>query len=303
MSQDHNKYTELAVHVARRAFEKAKSMPGFTDDYLKAAAKEVADESIKENSKLPPRLARDVSWEAFQKAKSLDMQSADIEAEARAVARAVLDQREEKKTDDQGKLMQHRSWDFLFIVSEFIMMILYALGTKYHYGALGKQADPSLLGAHNFHATKEVAVSFAMWVDVHTMIFIGFGFLMVFLKAHSWSSVGFNYLIAAWTIQCGVLLGSFFRKALVDGFSEKIELSLEALLEGDFCAAACLITMGALLGKTTFTQLFFLVTCESVWYSVNMVLVLNILKCHDVGGAMTIHMFGAYFGLAATYFF
>jgi ammonium transporter Rh len=231
------------------------------------------------------------------------MQKADINAEALAVARAVVDKREEKKVDDESRLMQHRGWDTLFIVSEIIMMILYALCTKYHFGASAEKADPSLVDAHNAHATEEVAVSFAMWVDVHTMIFIGFGFLMVFLKCHSWSSVGFNYLIAAWTIQCGILLGSFFRKALVEGFSEKIELSMEALLEGDFCAAACLITMGALLGKTTFTQLFFLVTCESIWYSVNMVLILNVLQCHDVGGAMTIHMFGAYFGLAATYFF
>ena len=32
------------------------------------------------------------------------------------------------------------------------------------------------------------------------MIFVGFGFLMTFLKHHSWTSVGFNYLIAAYAI-------------------------------------------------------------------------------------------------------
>jgi len=32
------------------------------------------------------------------------------------------------------------------------------------------------------------------------MIFIGFGFLMVFLKSHNWSSIGYNYLIACWAI-------------------------------------------------------------------------------------------------------
>jgi ammonium transporter Rh len=39
-----------------------------------------------------------------------------------------------------------------------------------------------------------------MWMDVHVMIFIGFGFLMVFLKTHCWSSIGFNYIIAAWCL-------------------------------------------------------------------------------------------------------
>jgi ammonium transporter Rh len=46
---------------------------------------------------------------------------------------------------------------------------------------------------------------YPMWMDIHVMIFIGFGFLMVFLKHHSWSSVGFNYLIGAWAIQCGIV--------------------------------------------------------------------------------------------------
>ena len=37
------------------------------------------------------------------------------------------------------------------------------------------------------------------------MIFIGFGFLMVFLKTHSWTSVGYNLLIAAYVLQITIL--------------------------------------------------------------------------------------------------
>ena len=202
-----------------------------------------------------------------------------------------------------SRLLKHSGWDTIFLLSEIIMMLLYALCTKYHYGALGKNADPSKLDAQNAHATEEVAVSFAMWVDVHKLVIVGYGFAIVCFKCYSWSAIGFNYLIAAWTIQCGILLGGFFRKAFVEGFSEKIELSIGALLDGDACAAACLLTMYALLGKTTFTQLFFLMTCESVWFCVNMVLVVNVLQCHDVGGSLIIHMFGCFFGVAATYFF
>lgn len=144
-----------------------------------------------------------------------------------------------------------------------------------------------------------------MWIDIHTMIFVGFGFLMVFLKTHCWASVGFNYLIAAWTVQCGVLFVAVAHELIGEGgsLSHRIDLKYGLLVEGDFCAAAALITMGALLGKTTYAQLFVLVTFESIVYALNAVIVLKLLGCHDVGGALTIHMFGAYYGLAATYFF
>lgn len=36
--------------------------------------------------------------------------------------------------------------------------------------------------------------------DLHIMIFIGFGFLMVFLKSHMWTSVSQNFFVAAYCI-------------------------------------------------------------------------------------------------------
>ena len=41
---------------------------------------------------------------------------------------------------------------------------------------------------------------YPFYQDVHVMIFIGFGFLMVFLKTHCWTSVGLNFLIAAFSV-------------------------------------------------------------------------------------------------------
>ena len=38
--------------------------------------------------------------------------------------------------------------------------------------------------------------TFSLFQDVHIMIFVGFGFLMCFIKSHNWGSIGYNYLVA-----------------------------------------------------------------------------------------------------------
>lgn len=42
------------------------------------------------------------------------------------------------------------------------------------------------------------------------MIFVGFGFLMTFLQRYGFSSVGFNFLIAAFSLQWATLMQGFF---------------------------------------------------------------------------------------------
>lgn len=46
----------------------------------------------------------------------------------------------------------------------------------------------------------------AVFQDVHVMIFIGFGFLMTFLKKYGFSSVGINLVLAAFGLQWGLLM-------------------------------------------------------------------------------------------------
>lgn len=58
--------------------------------------------------------------------------------------------------------------------------------------------------------------------DVHVMIFIGFGFLMTFLKRYGFSSVGVNLLLAAFGLQWGLLLQNIWH--LHDG---KIRVSID----------------------------------------------------------------------------
>jgi len=91
--------------------------------------------------------------------------------------------------------------------------------------------------------------------------------------------------------------------ALVEEHFKAINLDIPALIVGDFGAATVLITFGAVLGKISFGQLWALATLEIIFYSLNEAVCTGILKANDMGGSMYVHAFGAYFGLAASYFF
>ncbi|NWT23620.1 RHAG protein, partial [Cardinalis cardinalis] len=132
--------------------------------------------------------------------------------------------------------------------------------------------------------------------DVHVMIFVGFGFLMTFLKKYGFSSVGFNMLIAAFGLQWGILMQGFWHME-----RGKISVNIESMINADFSTATALISFGALLGKTSPIQMLILTLLEITMFACNEHLVTKVFKATDVGASMTIHAFGAYFGLAAAF--
>ena len=140
------------------------------------------------------------------------------------------------------------------------------------------------------------------------MIFVGFGFLMVFLKNHSWCSIGFNYLIACWAIQICILFTGFWHN--ITHFYkdphhqwEKIPLNYEHLILADFGAGAVLISFGAILGKCSIFQLWAMATLEVFFYCLNEAILIDIFQVFDIGGSMVIHTFGAFFGLSVAFFY
>ena len=64
-----------------------------------------------------------------------------------------------------------------------------------------------------------------------------------------------------------------------------------------------MITFGALLGKCNLQELFFLVWWEMVIQGLNEAILASAIGVTDMGGSMVVHAFGAYYGLAAAYFF
>jgi len=105
----------------------------------------------------------------------------------------------------------HKCFETVFIASEVVLVILYIFCTEYtdgvHPGATTTRTELAT-------AKDKVISYYPLYQDVHVMIFVGFGFLMVFLKTHSWTSVGYNFMIAAYALQLTILSVGFWHQAL-----------------------------------------------------------------------------------------
>ncbi|XP_046871342.1 ammonium transporter Rh type A [Hypomesus transpacificus] len=165
----------------------------------------------------------------------------------------------------------------------FAMFVVYEDGKPAHHATLDNSTHEELLPMNLY----------PMFQDVHVMIFIGFGFLMTFLKRYGFSSVGVNLLLAAFGLQWGLLMQGFWHMD-----NGKIKVSVEKMINADFSTATVLISFGAVLGKTSPVQLLIMTILEITIFSINEHIVVQILGANDVGASMIIHAFGAYFGLA-----
>ncbi|XP_040204259.1 ammonium transporter Rh type A [Rana temporaria] len=179
-------------------------------------------------------------------------------------------------------------FSILAIALEVVLIVLFGVLVRY------KTEDHST--SHNATHRDDTFIDlYPFFQDVHVMIFVGFGFLMTFLKRYGFSSVGINLLIAAFGLQWGTLMQGLWH--LHDG---KIEIGIQSMINADFSTATVLISFGAVLGKTSPLQMLIMAVIEIFVFACNEHLVVSILNATDVGASMTIHTFGAYFGLAAS---
>ncbi|XP_005411733.1 PREDICTED: ammonium transporter Rh type B isoform X3 [Chinchilla lanigera] len=171
--------------------------------------------------------------------------------------------------------------------------ILFAIFVRYNH-----ETDAALWhwGNHS-NANNEFYFRYPSFQDVHTMVFLGFGFLMVFLQRYGFSSVGFTFLLAAFALQWSTLVQGFLHSF----HGGHIHVGVESMINADFCAGALLISFGAVLGKTGPVQLLLMALLEVVLFGINEFVLLDLLGVKDAGGSMTIHTFGAYFRLVLSW--
>ncbi|XP_003795302.1 ammonium transporter Rh type B [Otolemur garnettii] len=178
----------------------------------------------------------------------------------------------------------------LCLLFQGVTAILFAIFVRYNH-----ETDAALWhqGNHS-NADNEFYFRYPSFQDVHVMVFVGFGFLMAFLQRYGFSSVGFTFLLAAFALQWSTLVQGFLHAF----HSGHIHVGMESMINADFCAGAVLISLGAVLGKTGPAPLLFATLLEVVLFGINEFVLLRVLGVKDAGGSMTIHTFGAYFGLA-----
>ena len=137
------------------------------------------------------------------------------------------------------------------------------------------------------------SISYARSIHILAMLLLGFGFLMVFLRGHEFTTLTATFLAVSISIPVYLLVKSF-----LPGEFEVMNIS--GFLYAEFAAASLLICMGAVLGRLKMDQYFVLSILFTVAYIFNEWLLLESGLFEgflDSGGSVASHAFGAYFGL------
>jgi len=130
-------------------------------------------------------------------------------------------------------------------------------------------------------------------IHVLAMLLLGFGFLMVFIRKHGFSSVTATFLVVSIALPLYMLIKTYTGE-------EFSIVNIDSFILAEFAAASLLIAIGAPLGKLKMDQYILLALLFIPAYILNEWIILESGMFEgfvDVGGSIVIHAFGAYFGL------
>ncbi|GMR58197.1 hypothetical protein PMAYCL1PPCAC_28392, partial [Pristionchus mayeri] len=189
-------------------------------------------------------------------------------------------------------LVHKYQFTVFMIAIHVLFIVLFGVFTRFNE----KYAMPGNFTYNTFSDTK-----YPNFADTHMMIFVGFGFLMTFLKRYGFSAIAMNMLCACVTIEWAVLVRGF----MSEGYAKTgyIQLNIEQFLKADYCAANNLISLGVMLGKLSPIQYVIMILIETPAHQATEILVKDVFRINDSGDSIVVHIFGCYFGIACTLFF
>ncbi|CAG9334864.1 unnamed protein product [Blepharisma stoltei] len=183
------------------------------------------------------------------------------------------------------------------IFLEAAIIILYGLFTS--FSSFSEPINPSLTPSSD--SENHFILLYPLYQDISIMIFVGIGFLMSFLRFHSWSSVGFNFILGALSLQLYILFNGLWVRVITNSsWDIPINLDISLFINALFGTAAVLISLGGVIGKLNLFQLVCMATIEICIYALNEAIVFNKIHITDVGGSIVVHIFGGYFGLTVS---
>lgn len=195
----------------------------------------------------------------------------------------MLDEVGREENDEAKKALGTKVFVFLAGAVLLLIALIYGLTFTYH--------DPT-------DATDEVQKYYNYFRDISVMIFIGFGFLMTFVRRGSFSALGYTLFTSVIAIMFSVPWETVFKGEPDSKIDGKYPYGVYELLNGLFCAASVMISYGAVLGRVTPLQMLLLGVIEPFWYWLNLYIGDEIIGTVDIGGGIFIHTFGCYFGLS-----
>ncbi|NXX55532.1 RHBGA protein, partial [Scopus umbretta] len=169
-----------------------------------------------------------------------------------------------------------------------VLLLFFALFVTYDKPSA--QAEDANLVANQLYGI------FPLFQDIQVMLVVGLGLLLTFLPRYGLSAVTHNFLLLNFSMQWALVL-----QGLLHHFHHgQVRLDLHNLLTAEFAAVTVLISVGAILGRTSPCQLLVVAACEVPVYLASEWAIITRLGVLDVGGTITIHVFSCYFGLGVS---
>ncbi|XP_044527281.1 RH-like protein [Gracilinanus agilis] len=134
--------------------------------------------------------------------------------------------------------------------------------------------------------------------DINVMLVLGLAFLKASLWRYTWSSVAFNLFTLALGVQWAVILDGF----LFYLSRWRFAINIHRIIKGTMSTMTVLISSGATLGKINLVQLIVMTLLEVTAFQGTKKLMQELLKVDEHQSLMQIHIFGAYFGVAAAWY-
>jgi ammonium transporter Rh len=179
----------------------------------------------------------------------------------------------------------------VLVLAQIVFSLLFGFHARYTYAPVSAAANLSLSQVSDVTPPRGIVeYYYAMFTDVHVMMFVGFGFLMTFLHRYSFSAVAFNFVLCAFILEWALLVRGY----IVDWQKEdgNFILDVKSLITADFVSASVLISMGAVLGKVNGIQLILMGLFEVPVQVVNEWIGTELFCANDAGESMFVHAFG-----------